>query len=208
MLPHRPHQTQFVGTVVRRRVPAGWTGGPQLGTPPPSGKKAGKPHGPARRCPPGGTLCQAGSMPRADRIPAWVRRTGIEVAGWTLIVLGVAGLVLPGPGLLLLVAGLAILSLRYDWADRWLHPVKVQAYRAAEQGVQSWIRIAIALTSALTLIAAGITWGLWRTVPAWWPLEEDWWLPGGWTTGSALILSGCIAIALIVYSYVKFRPSR
>ena len=147
-------------------------------------------------------------MPRTDRIPAWVRRTGIEVAGWTLIVLGAAALVLPGPGLLMLVAGLAILSLRYHWASRWLHPVKVQAYRAAEQGVQSWARIAIALTSASTLIAAGITWGLWRRVPAWWPFEDDWWLPGGWTTGTALILSGCIAIALVGYSYVRFRPSR
>jgi len=147
-------------------------------------------------------------MPRTDRIPAWVRRTGIEVAGWTLIVLGAAALVLPGPGLLMLVAGLAILSLRYHWASRWLRPVKIRAFHAARLSVQSWFRIAAALTSALTLIAAGITWGLWRQVPSWWPLKHEWWLPGGWTTGTALILSGCIAIALVGYSYVKFRPRR
>jgi hypothetical protein len=31
------------------------------------------------------------------------------------------------------------------------------------------------------------------------------WLPGGWGTGASLILSGLIAMTLIVYSYRNFR---
>lgn len=144
-------------------------------------------------------------MARTDLIPAWLRRTGIEVAGWTLVVVGVAALVLPGPGLLMIAAGLAVLSLRYAWAHRWLRPVKVRAFKAAEEGVQTWPRIALALSGALALMAAGVTWGLWRRAPHWWPLHQDWWLPGGWATGGTLIGSGCIAVALLVYSYHRFR---
>ena len=143
-----------------------------------------------------------------EKIPAWLRRTGIEVAGWTLVVLGLAALVLPGPGLLMVVAGLAVLSLRYAWAHRWLHPLKVRAFRAAAQGVQTWPRIVGAVCGALTVIAAGITWGLWRQAPRWWHLRESWWLPGGWVTGGTLIASGIIALALVAYSYYRFRRNR
>ncbi len=39
----------------------------------------------------------------------WFRRTGSEVLGWSLVALGGALLVLPGPGALVLVAGVALL---------------------------------------------------------------------------------------------------
>ena len=48
----------------------------------------------------------------------------IEVGGWTLVVAGVAALILPGPGLLLLAAGLVVLSQQYAWAARRLEPGK------------------------------------------------------------------------------------
>ncbi|MCC3271797.1 PGPGW domain-containing protein [Arthrobacter zhangbolii] len=146
-------------------------------------------------------------MTRTERIPAWLRRTGIEVAGWTLVVLGLAALVLPGPGLLMIVAGLAVLSLRYAWAHRWLHPVRIHAFRAAAQGVQTWPRIAGSVCAAFAVMAAGVVWGLWRQVPQWWQFRDSWWLPGGWVTGGTLIASGCIGLALIVYSYIRFRPN-
>ena len=43
----------------------------------------------------------------------WVRRTGGEILGWTLVVVGLALLVLPGPGMLALVAGIALLAPHY-----------------------------------------------------------------------------------------------
>lgn len=144
-------------------------------------------------------------MMKADRVHPWVRRVAIEVGGWTLVVLGVAALVLPGPGLLMLAAGLTVLSLRYAWADRLLHPIKARALHAAELGVQTWPRIALSVLGALILMTIGVIWGLQPPTPGWWPLEERWWLPGGWVTGGTMIGSGIIAISLIVYSFRRFR---
>ncbi|GAA3292695.1 PGPGW domain-containing protein [Arthrobacter citreus] len=138
-------------------------------------------------------------------VPPWLKRTGIEVVGWTLIVLGLAALILPGPGLLALVAGLAVLSLRYRWASRFLRPVKAKAFETAEKGVQTWPRISASVFSALSIMAVGVVWGVWARAPGWWPYSDKWWLPGGWGTGTGLIISGLIALSLIVYSCRKFR---
>ncbi|MBP3042216.1 hypothetical protein KKR91_16475 [Arthrobacter jiangjiafuii] len=138
-------------------------------------------------------------------LPGWVRRTGIEVAGWTLVLLGLAALVLPGPGLLALAAGLAVLSLQYHWAGRYLRPLKAKALHAAEQGVCTWPRISASVSGALAVIAAGIIWGTWTEIPPWWPLADTYWLPGGWGTGAGLMLSGLIALTLIFYSCYRFR---
>lgn len=133
------------------------------------------------------------------------RIVGLAV-GWVLVLVGVAALVLPGPGLLALVAGLAVLAQQYDWARRALQPVKRRAFAAAAQGVRTTGAIVLSFTGALLLIVIGVVWGLQPPVPGWWPLEERWWLPGGWSVGSGLIISGVLAAAFIVYSIRRFRP--
>ena len=47
-------------------------------------------------------------------------KVGVTVAGPLVIVAGVAMLVLPGPGLVAIAAGLALLALEYRWARRVL----------------------------------------------------------------------------------------
>jgi uncharacterized protein (TIGR02611 family) len=47
-------------------------------------------------------------------------KVGVTVAGPLAILAGVAMLVLPGPGLLVIAAGLALLALEYRWARRAL----------------------------------------------------------------------------------------
>ena len=48
-------------------------------------------------------------------------RIGLLVFGWLIIVLGLAGLLLPGlQGILLLILGAAILSVASDTVHRWL----------------------------------------------------------------------------------------
>src|SRR5690606_1060624 len=89
---------------------------------------------------------------------AVLRKTWVTALGWVLTVAGIALLALPGPGMLTLVAGLAILSQEYDWAERRLHPVKEKAFEAAAAGVETWPRIAMSTLGALALIAAGIVW--------------------------------------------------
>ena len=49
-----------------------------------------------------------------------VRRVVIAVIGGTIVLLGVAMLVLPGPGLLTIVGGLAVLGVEFAFARRWL----------------------------------------------------------------------------------------
>jgi hypothetical protein len=46
----------------------------------------------------------------------WARRIVISVVGGTVLLIGVAMLVLPGPGLIVIPLGLAILGAEYAWA--------------------------------------------------------------------------------------------
>ena len=134
-----------------------------------------------------------------------VRRVAIEVLGWTLVVAGIAALVLPGPGLLALFAGLAVLSQQYEWAERRLQPVKTAAYRSAAESVQSWPRILMSVGGAMILAAMGTLWVVRPAAPQWWPVRDSWWLVGGWATGVTLIVSSLIALAIIIYSFRTFR---
>jgi putative transmembrane protein PGPGW len=136
---------------------------------------------------------------------AAARRILLESLGWLLVVAGIAALVLPGPGLLMLFAGLLILSQEYEWAERRLEPVKRKALRGAAEGVETWVRIALSAALGAALIACGVLWIVGPPAPSWWPLAERWWLPGGAATGITQLLSGLIALGLIVYSYRRFR---
>jgi len=133
------------------------------------------------------------------------RRVALEVLGWLLVAGGIAALVLPGPGLLMLFAGLAILANQYEWAERRVEPVKKKALETAEAGVENWWRIAMSVAGALALMAIGVFWIVDPDAPSWWPVRDSWWLLGGWGTGTTLILSGLIALGLVVYSYRRFR---
>ncbi len=136
------------------------------------------------------------------------RSIALQVAGWLLVVVGIAALVLPGPGLLALFAGLALLATQYDWARRRVEPVKEAALRAAAKSVASPARIAMSVAGVAALVALGVVWGVRPDAPGWWPLDDQWWMPGGWGTAVSLIVSGAIAAATLVYSYLNFREVR
>jgi Putative transmembrane protein (PGPGW) len=134
-----------------------------------------------------------------------VRRVFLEVLGWALVIGGIAALVLPGPGLLALFAGLVLLSQQYAWAERRVEPVKERAVRAAADGVQTWPRILLSALGVLWLIGAGILWGIRPPAPGWWPVAERWWLMGGWAAGVTLIASGIIAGGMMGYAFRVYR---
>lgn len=136
-----------------------------------------------------------------------LKRLGIESLGWLLVVVGIAALVLPGPGLLILVAGLALLATQYEWAERRVEPIRKAALKAAADSVKSWPRILISGLLSLCLISLGLVWGIHPAVPSWWPLADKWWLIGGWGTGGSLIASGLIALAMVIYSSLVLRPA-
>lgn len=138
---------------------------------------------------------------------AAAKRIVLETLGWVLVLAGIAALVLPGPGLLGIFAGLVLLSQQYEWAERRLEPVKEKALQAAAESVETWPRILASLAAALVLMGLGVVW-IWQPpAPGWWTLNEDWWLLGGWATGVTQIASGLIAVGMIVYSYQRFRAT-
>ncbi|MDX6573609.1 MAG: hypothetical protein QOC86_2765, partial [Gaiellales bacterium] len=94
-----------------------------------------------------------------------MRTIGRTVGGWLLVVLGVAALVLPGPGLLLLLAGLAVLSQEYEWAERRVEPVRRKAHGVARAGVSSIPRIVASTVASLAIVAVGIVWWMDPRVP-------------------------------------------
>jgi uncharacterized protein (TIGR02611 family) len=52
------------------------------------------------------------------------RRVVIGVIGFTVLLIGVALLVLPGPAFIVIPAGLAILAIEFAWARHWLQRIK------------------------------------------------------------------------------------
>lgn len=55
------------------------------------------------------------------------RRVIVSVVGVTVLLIGVALLVLPGPAFIVIPIGLAILATEYTWARRWLKKVRRMA---------------------------------------------------------------------------------
>ncbi|NYG58591.1 hypothetical protein BJ980_001514 [Nocardioides daedukensis] len=134
------------------------------------------------------------------------KRIALEIIGWTLVLAGIAALVLPGPGLLMLFGGMVVLSQQYEWAERRLEPIERQALQTAAEGVRTWPRIIGSGLGATWLVGLGIFWTIGPDAPSWWPLRDSWWLLGGPATGITLIASGFLAWGLLVYSYKRFRP--
>ena len=74
-------------------------------------------------------------MKRPTALPRWMKRLFcalhvenvkvakrviVSVVGATVLLIGVALLVLPGPAFIVIPVGLAILATEYAWARRWL----------------------------------------------------------------------------------------
>jgi hypothetical protein len=60
------------------------------------------------------------------------KRVGVTIAGFVVLLAGAAMLVLPGPGILVIIAGLAILATEYVWAQRLLKVAKEKANQAKD----------------------------------------------------------------------------
>jgi len=54
----------------------------------------------------------------------WARRIAVGIVGGTVLAIGVALIVLPGPAFVVIPVGLAILSAEFAWARHWLRKVK------------------------------------------------------------------------------------
>ena len=59
------------------------------------------------------------------------KRIAITVVGFTVLAIGIAMMVLPGPAFIVIPIGLGILGLEFAWARRWLKTVKEKAESVA-----------------------------------------------------------------------------
>jgi Putative transmembrane protein (PGPGW) len=80
----------------------------------------------------------------------WIRKTSAGRLAWRLFigfigggitVFGAVLLVAPGPGVLVLLAGLGILATEFAWAGRLMMETKRMANKAAERtGMKPWVK--------------------------------------------------------------------
>ena len=63
----------------------------------------------------------------------YARRIVVLIIGMTVLLIGVAMIVLPGPALVVIPVGLAILATEYAWARRLLRIVRESAEKGAEK---------------------------------------------------------------------------
>lgn len=66
------------------------------------------------------------------RLPHPLRWVGAAIVGGTLITVGVVLLVLPGPGLVLIALGVAVLATEFAWAEAVLQRMKKAGTAAAD----------------------------------------------------------------------------
>jgi len=97
------------------------------------------------------------------RIRAWFKKTPIGRLVWRILigfigglitVLGAIALVGPGPGFLIVLAGLGILATEFAWAARVMVHTRTYAQKAADKaGIPKWAQFAlIAAFAVLSII--------------------------------------------------------
>ncbi|WP_205472770.1 PGPGW domain-containing protein [Nocardioides sp. SYSU D00038] len=134
-----------------------------------------------------------------------VRRVAREGAAWVLVVLGVVLWPLPGPGLLVLFVGLALLSQHYEWADRRVDRVRLRAVQGVAHGVVTTWRGVGTGVGALALTAAGLLWIWVPPQPDWWPLPDWTWFPGGLWAGVGQVVTGLAGVVLVWWAWRRYH---
>jgi uncharacterized protein (TIGR02611 family) len=94
----------------------------------------------------------------------WIRKTPAGRLVWRLLigfigggvaVFGAVLLIAPGPGVLVLLAGLGILATEFAWAGRIMMHTKQMASKAAERtGMKPWVKYFLVAGGALFSIIA------------------------------------------------------
>lgn len=90
-----------------------------------------------------------------------VWRVAVTIVGAAVIAIGIVLLPLPGPGWVIIFAGLGILASEYAWAARLLKWVRTTFVRWTQwlAARPLWLRLLATIASLAVL--AGIVWGAW-----------------------------------------------
>lgn len=125
-----------------------------------------------------------------------VRRAVVTVVGMTVLVAGLLMLLLPGPGLLAVAAGLAMLATEYDWARRHVTRVRRRATQVSQIAGASARNTTYSLVFGVCLVALGTG-----------SLQEPEVVPiaSGVAVGIGLIVGGA---AVVLGTIVGYRERR
>jgi uncharacterized protein (TIGR02611 family) len=103
-------------------------------------------------------------------------RVGVGVVGGLIVALGLAAIPLPGPGWLIVIAGLFVLATEFLWAERLLEFTKRHVKRWSDWVASRpiWVRVLLGLATAafvygLVVVTLHIT-GIPDWTPGWVPL--------------------------------------
>lgn len=135
-----------------------------------------------------------------------MRRLLLSSTGWVLVLLGVVLYPLPGPGLLVLVLGLALLSRHDPWAAQRLAPLRHRALVETRRSVATWPRTLVTAALTVGLGASGLLWLAEPPQPDWWGLPAWTWLPGGTWTGVGQVGSGLVGLGIVVWARARLGP--
>ena len=70
---------------------------------------------------------------RLENASPFVRRMTVGIIGGTILLIGLALLVLPGPAFVVIPVGLAILATEFVWAQRWLLKARELFHQARQK---------------------------------------------------------------------------
>ena len=87
---------------------------------------------------PRGLRARVRKMLHLEDVPPFVRRMIIGVIGGTILIVGIFMIVLPGPAVVVIPIGLAVLATEFVWARLWLRRVR-KLFKKAKDGVSSVI---------------------------------------------------------------------
>jgi intracellular septation protein A len=124
------------------------------------------------------------------------KRFAVTIVGVALLVLGAAMMVLPGPGILVIVGGLALLATEYVWARRMLKTAQAQAEKVQEAAVASPVRTAGTLLFGVALLGLGLAMVFLRDV------DLPFWSP---VTGGIMAVT---ALILLATTYLTLRAAK
>lgn len=85
-----------------------------------------------------------------------MKKAVVAVLGITLLLIGIALLVLPGPGFLLIAGALALLATQFEWAKKPLDYAKDKAEVGIQEVASSKLRTVFAVLCALVLVGIGV----------------------------------------------------
>lgn len=88
------------------------------------------------------------------------------VAGFTVLLAGLAMLVLPGPALAVIPIGLFLLALEFQWAEQWLERSIRQADRAKQRAAETSTLTRVVTAGGTVLAIAGVVaWAIVGDIP-------------------------------------------